>query len=182
MTFSRHRRGIYTRVASNFRLGEGCRTHIHAPARRLIYRPPGARDERARRPKFAPLRACARGDARGSRPAPRLEDGLTYGPGLWPGPGTSHVQTNPIQTRPIRKRRRTGGPGTSRAPCGAGFVPRFAPLRPRAREGIKGPAPRLEGGLTYRPGLGRRQHSSTILKRAQLRATLRSSPPARYQR
>ena len=48
------------------------------------------------------------------RPAPRLEGGL-----ISPGPGSGASTAS--QTRPFASaRRRTGGPGTSRAPCGAG--------------------------------------------------------------
>ena len=64
-------------------------------------------------------RAAVRTPARAgrSRRAPRLEGGLTYRPA--PGSGASTAS----QTRPFASaRRRTGGPGTSRAPCGARFA------------------------------------------------------------
>jgi hypothetical protein len=65
-------------------------------------------------PRYAPL---ARVRARGSRacPTPRRRSDLP------PGPGSGASTAS--QTRPFASaRRRTGGPGTSRAPCGAGFA------------------------------------------------------------
>jgi hypothetical protein len=59
----------------------------------------------------------ARACARDRRPAPPLEGGLTY----HPGPGSRASTAS--QTRPFASARRgTSGPGTSRAPCGAGFA------------------------------------------------------------
>jgi hypothetical protein len=61
-------------------------------------------------------------------------------------------------------------------------APRFAPLRARARGGQGRPAPRLEGGLTYRPGawIGRERSLSdtAIRKRAKANGWTRDLPGA----
>jgi hypothetical protein len=71
-------------------------------------------------------RACARR----SRPAPRLEGSL-----ISPGP-ESGVSTA-SQTRPFASaRRRKGGPGTSRAPCRAGFASLVREVRANLLAGV----------------------------------------------
>ena len=113
-----------------------------APAEDQRDRPVGKPPDRGRDPALR--RDNPRSAVRRSRPAPaRLESGL-ISPRTWIG------RRHSLSDMVIRKREGERGPGTSRAPCGAGFARASCPcgLRPpRVREAIKAcPTPRKRSG------------------------------------
>jgi hypothetical protein len=111
LTFYSHRRGIYTRACPGDRVPGP--PPYDCPALDLI----GLRasEVSARRPVGSHPYARVRARLIKACPTPRRRSDLP------PGPGSGASTAS--QTRPFASaRRRTGGPGTSRAPGGAGFA------------------------------------------------------------